>query len=226
MPQASSPPSKSGVNSLPDALLLATTGGMLDAVVYLLHGRVFVNAMTGNVIFLGIALVGRDWREIVPHVAPLVGFVFGVWTSIHLRTRLRSHAATAALGFEIVALFLLAFVPLSFSHTTFTITLAFVTAFQVATFRRVEHFAFNSTFLTGNLRDAIEGFYNSRDTAATAADRSDGRAQATDLGLICLCFLLGAVTGAWSAPHFGNYSLWLAIPLLLAVLLRTLRRHT
>jgi uncharacterized membrane protein YoaK (UPF0700 family) len=44
-----------------NAMLLATTGGLLDAVVYLNHGHVFANAMTGNVIFLGIAAVGRDW---------------------------------------------------------------------------------------------------------------------------------------------------------------------
>jgi uncharacterized membrane protein YoaK (UPF0700 family) len=42
------------------ALLLGTTGGFLDAVVYLNHGHVFANAMTGNVIFLGIAAIGRN----------------------------------------------------------------------------------------------------------------------------------------------------------------------
>jgi len=32
-------------------MLLAITGGLLDAVVYLNHGHVFANAMSGNVIF-------------------------------------------------------------------------------------------------------------------------------------------------------------------------------
>src|SRR5712691_5639585 len=52
--------------ALPDAMLLATTGGLLDAVVYLNHGHVFANAMTGNVIFLGIAILGRDLADIFP----------------------------------------------------------------------------------------------------------------------------------------------------------------
>ena len=52
-------------------MLLATTGGLLDAIVYLNHGHVFANAMTGNVIFLGIAILGRDWVDIVPHLVPL-----------------------------------------------------------------------------------------------------------------------------------------------------------
>jgi len=45
--------------ALPDAMLLATTGGLLDAVVYLNYGHVFANTMTGNVIFLGIAFLGH-----------------------------------------------------------------------------------------------------------------------------------------------------------------------
>jgi uncharacterized membrane protein YoaK (UPF0700 family) len=46
---------------------------LLDAVVYLNHGHVFVNAMTGNVIFLGIAAIGRNWGEIIPHLFPFEG---------------------------------------------------------------------------------------------------------------------------------------------------------
>jgi hypothetical protein len=57
--------------ALPDAMLLATTGGLLDAIVYLNHGHVFANAMSGNVIFLGIAILGRDWGEIAPHLSLL-----------------------------------------------------------------------------------------------------------------------------------------------------------
>jgi hypothetical protein len=53
-------------NSLFDASLLAATGGLLDALVYLNHGHVFATAMTGNLIFLGIAAISRNWNEIIP----------------------------------------------------------------------------------------------------------------------------------------------------------------
>jgi uncharacterized membrane protein YoaK (UPF0700 family) len=61
--------------ALSDAMLLAATGGLLDAVVYLNHGHVFANSMSGNVIFLGIAVLGRDWGDIVPYLLPLAGFL-------------------------------------------------------------------------------------------------------------------------------------------------------
>lgn len=208
-------------SSLTDAVLLASAGGMLDAVVFLNHGHVFANAMTGNVIFLGIAVVGQQWREVIPHVIPILGFFAGVTTSRHLRSR-ATHAAIIGLTFEIVSLFALGWLPLDFPHMAFTGIIAYVAALQVASFRRVDRFAFNSTFITGNLRDAVEGLYDGLAPSSTPEVREKGRSQAFDLGLICLCFLAGAIVGAWGAPRFGNHSLWMAEPLLLTLALRLL----
>jgi uncharacterized membrane protein YoaK (UPF0700 family) len=210
-------------NTLPDAIFLATTGGLLDAVVYLNHGHVFANAMTGNVIFLGIAAVGHNWHEIIPRLVPIAGFFAGVTTSKHLRTRLGSNCAILGLAFEIAALFILGWLPDTFPHMLFTSIIAYVAAFQVATFRRVDRFAFNSTFLTGNIRDVAEGLYEATAPNATPEEREKGRAKAIDLALICLCFLAGAILGAWAAHRLANYALWLTEPFLLAVTIRILR---
>lgn len=212
-------------DALSDAMLLATTGGLLDAITYLNHGHVFANAMTGNVIFLGIAILGRDWREIAPHLIPLVGFFAGVTTSKHLRTRLGPRCVLLSLGLEILVVFILGWLPGTFPEMLFTGTLAYVAAIQVASFRRVDRFAYNSTFMTGNLRDVAEGFYDVLTSPSTPETRERGLSQARDLGLICLCFLAGAILGAWAAPRFFNYSLWLAEPLLLAVAIISFRRH-
>jgi uncharacterized membrane protein YoaK (UPF0700 family) len=82
----------------------------------------------------------------------------------------------------------------------FTATIAYVAAFQVASFRRVERFPYNSTtFVTGNLRDVAEGFYDAI-TSNTSDTREKSLSQARDLALICLCFLAGAIFGA-RRPH-------------------------
>lgn len=212
-------------DALSDAMLLATTGGLLDAIVFLNHGHVFATAMTGNVVFLGIAILGRDWAEIVPHLVPLAAFFAGVLTSKHLRTRLGTRSVLFGLALEIVAIFTLGWLPGSFPHMAFTAIIAYVAAFQVASFRRVDRFAYNSTFMTGNLRDVAEGLYQALTPNSTAETREKGLFQARDLGLICLCFLLGAILGAWAAPRFANHSLWLAEPFLLTVAVITFRRH-
>jgi uncharacterized membrane protein YoaK (UPF0700 family) len=212
--------------ALPDAMLLAATGGLLDAVVYLNHGHVFANAMSGNVIFLGIAVLGHDWGDIVPHLVPLAGFIAGVLTSKHLRARLGIRSVLLGLVSEIVAVFILGWLPGSFPEMAFTGIIAYVAAFQVASFRRVDRFAYNSTFITGNLRDVAEGLYEAHTPNSTPETREKGLSQARDLGLICLCFLVGAILGAWSAPRLGNHSLWLAEPFLLPVAVLTFRRPT
>jgi uncharacterized membrane protein YoaK (UPF0700 family) len=212
-------------DALSDAMLLASTGGLLDAVVYLNHGHVFANAMTGNVIFLGIAVLGRNWGDIFPHIAPLAGFFAGVLTSKHLRTRLGIRSVLLGLSLEMTAIFILGWLPARFPQTAFTVIIAYVAAFQVASFRRVDRFIYNSTFITGNLRDVAEGFYDSVTPRSTPEIREKGMAQTRALGLISLCFLLGAIIGAWAAPRFGNHSIWLAEPLLLIVAVQSFR-HT
>jgi uncharacterized membrane protein YoaK (UPF0700 family) len=204
-------------DALPNALLLAATGGLLDAVVYLNHGHVFANAMTGNIIFLGIAFTGRHWSDIVPHLVPLAGFFAGVLTSKHLRSSLGIRSIFLGLTLEIATIFVLGWLPPSFPEMAFTGVIAYVAAIQVSTFRRVGRFVYNSTFLTGNLRDVAEGLYDALNPSSTPETREKGVSQAWDLGLICLCFLAGAVIGAWAAPRFANRSLWLAEPLLIAV---------
>jgi uncharacterized membrane protein YoaK (UPF0700 family) len=204
-------------------MLLAATGGLLDAVVYLNYGHVFANAMTGNVIFLAIAAVGHSWHEIARHLVPLVGFLIGVTASKHLRVRLGYTAIRLGLIFEILALFALGWLPSAFPKVAFTAIIAFVAAFQVSSFRRVDRFAYNSTFLTGNLRDLVEGFYEAT-SPITPSEHEVGSAQARELGFICLCFLIGAIFGAWAAPRFSGHALWLTEPLLLTVALRLFRR--
>ena len=209
-----------------DAVLLATAGGLIDAIVYLNHGHVFANAMTGNVIFLGIAFTARNWSYIVPHLIPLVGFFAGVLTSKHLRTGLRNRFVLLGLGLEIATIFALGWLPASFPEIVFTGTIAYVAAIQVSSFRRVDRFAYNSTFLTGNLRDVAEGLYDAFAPARSTPEiRERGLSQARHLGLICLFFLAGAIVGAWAAPRFGNHSIWLAEPPLLAVALHSFRQQ-
>ena len=205
-------------------MLLAAAGGILDAVVYLEHGHVFANAMTGNVVLLGISLVTADWSSILPHLVPVVAFLAGVLASRLLRTLPTHPSALAALGLEAVVLAGVALLPPSFPHSPFVSIVAFVSAFQVATFRRVGNFTYNSTFTTGNLRDTMDGLYALVLEPDTAL-RLQGKEKFRTLGSICICFLAGAAIGAWASSPLGNYALFLTEPALLAVLLLVWIRH-
>jgi uncharacterized membrane protein YoaK (UPF0700 family) len=205
------------------AMLLAATGGLLDAFVYLNHGHVFANAMTGNVVLLGIALVGHHGFQAVRHLAPLGAFFCGVTTSRFVRDRLGRRASLYGLSLEITVLFLASLLPGGFPEMAFTALIAFVASYQITSFRRVGGLSYSSTFVTGNLRDMAVGLYD-----ASASHDPETRKLSLDnarsLGLICLCFLSGASLGAFTAPRLGNHTLWLVEPLLIATLLLVHRR--
>ena len=148
------------LRELATASLLAATGGLLDAITYLDHGHVFANAMTGNLIFLGISALSRDWHDVLLHLAPILAFLAGVFAARLLNTASVRHSALLALAIELIALFAVGLFPASFPQLAFTTTVALASALQVTTFRRVGRFTYNSTFVTGNLREVGEGLFD------------------------------------------------------------------
>ena len=65
------------------ALLLALTAvsGVVDAVSFLALDHVFVAAQTGNLIFLGFAVIGAPGFVLVAVVATIAGFIAGAFTA-------------------------------------------------------------------------------------------------------------------------------------------------
>ena len=209
----------SAARSLTTALLLAFTGGLLDAFVYLNHGHVFASAMTGNGVLFGVALLNHDQTQAVRHLIPGIAFLLGVATSKALQKLLGANAIPAGLTLEIATLLVASSLPDSFPQMGFTAIIAFAAAYQVSSFRQVDDFAYNSTFITGNLRTAADGLSE----ALSPATRAEGLRKFRDLSLIVLSFLIGAILGAAAAPRLKNHTLWLALPALLAVLTLTMR---
>jgi uncharacterized membrane protein YoaK (UPF0700 family) len=222
MPQpAPSDETPFNATDIASAILLAAAGGLTDAVVYIDHGHVFANAMTGNVIFLGIAAVGHDWQQVLRHTIPIVAFFFGVVAARLIHNAPIRRAAPIVLALEAAALFFIGLLPAGFPQLAFTGVIAFVSAFQVATFRHVGRFTYNSTFITGNLRMVAEGFFDWL-FSPFSESRSKGRAQAWKLAAINAGFLLGAICGAAIAPHFPVHAILFTEPPLLAALVLVL----
>jgi uncharacterized membrane protein YoaK (UPF0700 family) len=206
--------------SLPSAILLAITGGSLDAFIYLNHGHVFAAAMTGNGILLGVSVLHHDYTQTLHHLLPILAFMLGVLLAKLLDAKLKAHAITVGLLCEIVALLIASFLPGSFPDLAYVPFIAIVAAYQVASFRTADTYSYNSTFMTGNLRTAADGLYD----ALTPGKRLSGLRKCRELTLIVLAFLLGAIAGAILAPRLYNHTLWFIDLPLVAVLCITLGR--
>ena len=75
---------------------LTVVTGLVDAFSYLVLGHVFVANMTGNVVFLGFALVGAPGFSIAASVVALVSFWLGALAGGEVGVRLGQHRGRAA----------------------------------------------------------------------------------------------------------------------------------
>jgi uncharacterized membrane protein YoaK (UPF0700 family) len=220
------------VDRIPSATtcsILAAAGGYLDAFTYVGHGHVFANAMTGNVVLLGINCISGDWRTGLRHLPPIMAFAVGIaaakaielW-AVQRRIRFRY---LSVLALEIAILALLSVLPAA-ADFLITTSIAFAASVQVETFRQVHGRSYNSTFTTGNLRTLSEGIFD----WFTGARTPQTVTLIYDFALICAAFLAGATLGGFATPLARNHgmlnrALWIDIALLLAVVARVWPRR-
>ena len=60
------------------AVLLALSGGIMDAYSYLVRDHVFANAQTGNMLLFGVNLAAGDWVQCLHYAVPVVCFAAGI----------------------------------------------------------------------------------------------------------------------------------------------------
>ncbi len=203
---------------------LAFAGGFLDGFTYVGHGHVFANAMTANVVLLGINSVSGAWTAGFPHLFPIIAFLFGIWISelIQLHSKrlgLRAPYNTVLL-LEMAVLLVLLLLPPETENIIITTSIAFAASVQVETFREVNGQAYSSTFTTGNLRTLSEAafrwWFRGHDPKAARTVR--------DFSFICTSFLLGAISGGYSVKRIGKYALCCELALLVCVALQVRSR--
>jgi len=197
--------------------LLASAGGFLDGFMYVGHGRVFANSITGNVILLGINFLSGSWQSAMHHFPAIVAFLVGVSVSQGMQLRAKERDVSppynAVLVLEIAVLVVLSLLPATTPDFLFTASIAFAASVQVQTFREVNGHSYASTYTTGNLRTLAEAavlwYREGRSREAAQVVR--------DFSVICAAFLAGATGGAWAFQRLGNRALWCDVVLLVLI---------
>jgi uncharacterized membrane protein YoaK (UPF0700 family) len=193
-------------------LVLAVSGGFLDAYTYVAQGGVFANAMTGNVVLAAVSLSQHAFGEALLKCWPILAYAAGVCASEALRLP-RVWAAVrrpylAILGLEMLVLSAGALNADRLPQPWVVVGIGFVAALQTTTFRRIGAFAYSSVMTTGNLRSfACASFH------AVARRDAQQRRKALVYASVIACFFAGALLGAGSAHTFGNGALWLPVAL-------------
>lgn len=203
--------------SVPTALLLTLSGGFQDAYTYYFRDKVFANAQTGNIVILGYHVMEGDWNTAFRYLLPVLAFVAGIYVSEIIRKFFKEykllHWRQIVVLFEIFLLFLVGFFPHSMD-TAANVTISFVCAMQVETFRKIKGNAYASTMCIGNLRSATEMLFRYRHTK----DR-DSLEKSIRYYVIILFFAIGAVAGCYLTPFFAEKTIWFSCGLLIAAFL-------
>lgn len=195
------------------AIVLALSGGLMDAYSYLARGKVFANAQTGNMLLFGIAVADGDAGQALRYFFPVLSFAVGVAVAhnIKLFTHERHmHWRQAALMVEIALLCVVAFIPDDLNLLANSLT-SLACGIQVQAFRKLHGHPFATTMCIGNLRSGTQylmGFLHEH-------DRDMLTSALLYYGTI-VTFVIGAVVGSRLVMATGLWAI-LASSALLAV---------
>jgi uncharacterized membrane protein YoaK (UPF0700 family) len=191
---------------------LTVVTGLVDAFSYLVLGHVFVANMTGNVVFLGFALVGTPGFSIAASLVALVTFWLGALVGGRIGARLGQHrgrllatAASLQAAFVVVAVILAAVsgrpVSAGFRYPLI-VSLALAMGVQNATARKLAVPDLTTTVLTLTI-------------TGIAADSTVAGGQGSSTGrrvVSVSSMLVGALVGAVFVLHVA-----IALPLVTAL---------
>ena len=139
-------------DSIPCGIILAISGGCMDAYSYLFRGHVFANAQTGNLLLFGVHLAGRDFVTASRYMWPILSFAAGIILSDMINAGKhykRIHWRQLTVLIEALILAAVAFLPESANAVANAMT-SFACGIQVESFRSIRGNSIATTMCIGN----------------------------------------------------------------------------
>lgn len=187
-------------------ILLALSGGLMDAYSYLFRGEVFANAQTGNILLMSVYLSQGNWRLALSYAFPVAAFVLGILLAFLIRhwsweRNSRFHWRQLGVLVEMLLLALVAFLPQEVNLLANSL-ISLACGFQVEAFRKIHGNAIATTMCIGNLRAGINA------TAEFCVwRRREDRNRAATYFTVILAFALGAVLGNLAIRRWQNLAI-------------------
>ncbi|MEA4894509.1 MAG: YoaK family protein [Oscillospiraceae bacterium] len=140
-------------------IILALSGGLMDAYTYVCRGHVFANAQTGNILLFGVNLSEGSFSTALPYFYPVLAFTLGIVmsevTKRRYRRLLRLHWMQITILLEAAILLLVAFLPQAMNVPA-NCLVSFACGVQVQSFRTINGNGIATTMCIGNLRTATQ----------------------------------------------------------------------
>ena len=139
-------------------ILLALSGGFMDAYSYIGRGEVFANAQTGNMLLLGVHLSEGNIPAAIRYLCPVLAFTFGIALADIVRNSgIGSHLHWRQISVvaEAIILTIVSFLPQSHNLLANSLT-SLACGIQVESFRKIHGNGIATTMCIGNLRSGTQ----------------------------------------------------------------------
>lgn len=193
--------------------LLIAVGGFFGAYTYSVRGGIFCNAQTANLVLLSMAIATLDFSTVTRLLIPISAYFGGILLSEALgklkKRQSRVSFSTVLVGFEAIAVVILALLPESVPHFYAQISLSFITSMQFNTFRQNEGIPMATTFCTAHVRETGSHLVH----AAFEKDRLARHKFLMHAAMLAF-FLIGGIVSTLLCTILGTLALLGALPLL------------
>ena len=174
-------------------IVLAASGGFMDAYSYIMRDHVFANAQTGNMLLLGVSISERNWPEVVRYLFPVLAFAAGIMLADLVRFRMdekkRLHWRQISVLLEAIVLAGVCFIPVSLNLLANSLT-SLACGIQVESFRKIHGNGIATTMCIGNLRSGTQNWCDYHYTK----NKESAFKGMLYYGII-LMFIIGAIIG-------------------------------
>ena len=176
-------------------ILLALSGGFMDAYSYLARGQVFANAQTGNMLLFGVNLARGQFQHALHYLCPVLAFGLGIFLAefVHFQKIQKVHWRQVTLLIEIIILFGVGYISFEQNLLANSLT-SFACGLQVQAFRKIHGKGYATTMCIGNLRTGTHEMCNYS---------------------IILTFIIGAILGNFCIQIFSAKAIWISVSLLI-----------
>lgn len=144
--------------------LLMMSAGMMGAYTFNLRGGIFCNAQTANFVMMAVAFgngnLSLGFYYLIPISAYLAGTVISEVLPKPMKKIGHIRWDTFLIGFEMLVLFILGWLPLSMPDQIVQVAINFISSMQLNTFRQNEGVPMATTFCTNHLRLLGVNFVN------------------------------------------------------------------
>ena len=132
---------------------ITIAGGFQDAYSYLMRGKVFANAQTGNIVLLFKNIVDLNFKASISYLIPVIAFAFGVYVAVRFEYAIEKkilHWRQYIVAFEIIIMIIVALIPENLNNLANAL-LSFSCAMQVYSFKKIYGLNFATTMCIGIL---------------------------------------------------------------------------